>query len=167
MWCPDASSVDFNSLVKCWLTVGTGVQENLTFDNNAYKLMKRLPSFITETETTHRRFQDNWRREWREGRVFRFQVSQGLQNVGLDSYKKEGHIVAATAQYLEETIQQTNLRTCVENLRGKERKYLERLMYIICAVHGLISDLDRSTPLDFHTTVSVSVLTLYLMKVAN
>jgi hypothetical protein len=49
----------------------------------------------------------------------RFNVEQGLQNVGLEEYLKEGIIQAATNDYLDHQVQKFNVDQCAENMSTK------------------------------------------------
>jgi hypothetical protein len=79
----------------------------------------------TETENTERRFIARWARHFDEKRYFRFNVEQGLQETGLQEYKKKGAIEAATEGYLTHTAQKFRVRDCIQNMRLKQSVYLE------------------------------------------
>lgn len=79
----------------------------------------------TETENTERRFIARWARHFDEKRYFRFNVEQGLQEIGLQEYKKKGAIEAATESYLTHTAQKLRVRDCIQNMRLKQSVYLE------------------------------------------
>lgn len=79
----------------------------------------------TETENTERRFIARWARHFDEKRYFRFNVEQGLQEIGLQEYKKKGAIEAATEGYLTHTAQKFRVRDCIQNMRLKQSVYLE------------------------------------------
>lgn len=121
LWCSD--QVELKSLVKCFLTIGTGTPAKEGLPDNLYKLMRTLGSIATDTEAAHKSFQDRWRRQLIEKRLFRFDVAQGLQNVDLDDYKKQGIITEATDEYMDEGDQQIKLEACAENLMEKECTY--------------------------------------------
>ena len=118
LWCSD--QVELPPLVKCFLSIGTGTPAKEEFSYNYLKLIMNLKSLATDTEATHKIFQDRWHRHLNEKRFFRFDVAQGLQNVRLNEYKKLGTIVDATNTYMSEGDQQIKLQACAENLMDKE-----------------------------------------------
>ena len=123
LWC-SADQVELKSLVKCFLSIGTGTPAKEALSDNAFKLTtKNLKYIATDTEATHKSFQDRWRRHLNDKQLFRFDVAQGLQNVGLDDYKKQGTIMEATDEYMDEGDQQIKLQACTENLMEKECTY--------------------------------------------
>ena len=122
LWCSD--QVELKSLVKCFLSIGTGTPAKEAISDNAFKLIiKNLKYLATDTEATHKSFQDRWRRHLNDKRLFRFDVAQGLQNVDLADYKKQGIIMKTTDEYMDEGDQQIKLQACTKNLMGKERTY--------------------------------------------
>ena len=75
----------------------------------------------TETENTERRFIARWAGHFDEKRYFRFNVEQGLQNIGLDEFKKKGEMEAATHSYVAHTAQKFRVRDCIQNSKGSSR----------------------------------------------
>ena len=122
VWCA-TDHVELKSLVKCFLSIGTGQPTKKAMSNNVFKLIDDLKSFATDTEQVNKSFQDRWRRHLSERRLFRFNVEQGLQDVDLADYKKQGAIVGVTDEYMNERHQQVDLQACVENLREKDCKF--------------------------------------------
>ena len=132
LWCPDdgnSNEEELPSLVKCFLSIGTGALQKTEIPDNILKLMSRLSSLATDTEATHKSFQDRWRRHLNTKRFFRFDVAQGLEGVGLAAYKKQGTIVDATDDYLDDREQQIKLQACAENLMKKGCTYLGVFLY--------------------------------------
>ena len=82
-------------------------------------LSKTLVQITTETEETATRFIARWRQYYDLKRYFRFNVDQGLQDVGLAEYEERGTIETATHGYLEHQSQSFQVRDCVNNLRTK------------------------------------------------
>ena len=88
-------------------------------------LSKTLVRIATETEDTERKFVARWAKHFDEKRYFRFNVDQGLQEVGLAEYKEQGRIEAATDEYLIHQAQKFRVRDCVQNLQQKQSVYIE------------------------------------------
>jgi hypothetical protein len=55
----------------------------------------------------------------------RFNVEQGLQNVGLEEYLKQGEIESATNDYLDHQIQKFTVGQCAENMSTKTRLFVD------------------------------------------
>jgi hypothetical protein len=79
----------------------------------------------TETENTERKFMARWVRDFEEQRYFRFNVAQGLQDIGLEEHRKKGMISAATYGYLTHPAQKVHMRALVQNMKHKESVYRE------------------------------------------
>lgn len=124
IWCSE--SRDLKPLVKCFVSIGTGHLGKKAIEDNMLKfLSKTLVGIAAETENTERKFIARWAQHFDKKRYFRFNVEQGLQNVGLAEYKKQGVIQSATDEYLRHTQQKSRVRDCVLNLRDKKSVYFE------------------------------------------
>ena len=100
IFCSDTG--DLKSLVKCFVSIGTGTPGKKAVEDNLLKfLSKTLVEIITETEETAKRFVARWRQHYERNRYFRLNVEQGLQDVGLAEYTEQGRIETATYQYLD------------------------------------------------------------------
>jgi len=88
-------------------------------------LSRSLVGIATETEETERKFIARWARHLDEKRFFRFNVDQGLQNVGLAEHKEQGRMEAATFEYLSHQDRKFRVRDCVQNLKLKQSVYIE------------------------------------------
>lgn len=123
IWCPETG--DLKPLVKCFISIETGNPGKKPFENGLTKfLSETVVEIATETEATERRFIARWARHLDEGRYFRFNVEQGLQNIGLEEYKKKGLIQAASEGYLTHTTQRFRVRDCIRNLQQKQSEWL-------------------------------------------
>jgi hypothetical protein len=80
---------------------------------------------VTETEETERKFIARWAKPYDEKRVFRFNVDQGLQDIGIAEYKEQGRMQAATDEYLRHQEQKSRMRDCILNLQQKQSVYTE------------------------------------------
>ena len=58
-------------------------------------------------------------------RYYRFNVDQGLQDVGLAEYQEQGLIEAATEGYLNHQVVRFQVRDCIQNLESKQSVYME------------------------------------------
>ena len=123
IWCSDTG--DLKPLVKCFVSVGTGNPGKKAIEDNMLKFLSRtLVGIATQTENTEKRFIAKWRKHFDEKRYFRFNVDQGLQNVGLAEYQEQGAIKAATDGYLDHQTRKFWVRDCVQNLKFKQSVYI-------------------------------------------
>ncbi|KAF1970199.1 hypothetical protein BU23DRAFT_601125 [Bimuria novae-zelandiae CBS 107.79] len=85
---------------------GTGNPGKKAFEDSVVKFLSETVVQIateteaTETEATERKFIARWAKHFDEKPYFRFNVEQGLQDIGLEEYKKKGAIEAASEGYL-------------------------------------------------------------------
>ncbi|KAJ5623136.1 protein kinase subdomain-containing protein [Penicillium lividum] len=147
IWCSETG--DLKPLVKCFISIGTGNPGKKPFENSIIKFLgKTVVQIATETENTERRFIARWAKHFDENRYFRFNVEQGLQEIGLDEYKKKGPMEAATEGYLTHMAQKFRVRDCVQNMRLKENKTEACFARII---NEYITRIIRQQPADrFH-----------------
>jgi predicted acylesterase/phospholipase RssA len=124
IFCPKTR--ELKPQVKCFISIGTGNPGKKAIEDNMIKFAKgTLVSIATETEKTADRFVARWEPQLDEKCYFRFNVHQGLQDVGLAEYQDQGRIEAATDEYLKHAEQRLSVGYCVENLRQKQSVYIE------------------------------------------
>lgn len=127
IWCPDTR--DPKPLVKCFISIGTGNPGKKALEDNLLKfLSKTLVDIATETEKTAIKFIERWAQHFDGRRYFRFNVHQGLQDVGLAECQQQGAIEAATDEYLDDQEQRFRVRDCVLNLKQKQSLYIDNFM---------------------------------------
>lgn len=123
IWCTDTG--DLKPLVKCFISIGTGNPGKKAFEDSMAKfLSETVVQIATETENTERKFIARYAKQLDEKRYFRLNVEQGLQNIGLDEYKKKGSIEAATEDYVTHTDRYFRVRDCIQNLSLKQSVYI-------------------------------------------
>lgn len=114
---------DLKPLVKCFVSIGTGQPGKKALkDDMVNFLSKSLVGIATETEETERKFIARWAKHYDEKRYFRFNVNQGLQDVGLAEYKEQGKMEAVTDEYLRHQAQKFRVRDCIENMQQKQSR---------------------------------------------
>jgi hypothetical protein len=124
IWCSETG--DLKPLVKCFISIGTGNPGKKGFDDSMIKFLgQTVVGIATETENTERKFMARWARHFDSKRYFRFNVEQGLQDIGLDEYKRLGAMEAATNGYITHPAQKFRVRDCIHNLRLKQSVYIE------------------------------------------
>jgi predicted acylesterase/phospholipase RssA len=124
IWSSDTG--DLKPLVKCFVSIGTGNPGKKVIEDDMLTfLSKTLVGITMETEETERKFIARWAKHYDENRYFRFNVDQGLQEVGLAEYKEQSRMEAATDEYLRHQAQKFRVRDCVQNLQQKQSVYIE------------------------------------------
>jgi predicted acylesterase/phospholipase RssA len=116
---------DLKPLVKCFVSIGTGHPGKKALEDNLVKFFSEsLSSIATETEQTEKKFAARWAEHYGK-RYFRFNVDQGLQDVGLAEYEEQGRIEATTDEYLQHQAQKLRMQCCIANLQQKQSVYLD------------------------------------------
>ena len=124
IWCH--GEIELSSLLKCFVSVGTGNPGRKAIAEGPFKLFSEtLVSIATQTEDTAKIFVERHRRLYEAKRYFRFNVQQGLQNVGLEEYKAAALIDAATAEYMDGQEMKSATRECAMNLKQKHCMWAE------------------------------------------
>ncbi|KAH9203663.1 acyl transferase/acyl hydrolase/lysophospholipase [Leptodontidium sp. 2 PMI_412] len=114
-------------MVKCLISIGTGEPSIKAFENSMLKfLSETVVELTTQTDGTEKKFIARWAGHFDQKRYFRFNIDQGLQDIGLDEYNKKGAIESAAGKYLTHTAQKFRVRDyCIQNLRLKQSVYIE------------------------------------------
>jgi hypothetical protein len=109
-------------MLKCIVSIGTGNPGTSEIGDKLWTIVGALKDIATQTENTERVFaQKHQDLLGQERRYFRFDVDQGLQNVGLEGYKRQGEIIDATAKYLNNhQLVRIKFQDCASNLSRKE-----------------------------------------------
>jgi predicted acylesterase/phospholipase RssA len=120
IWCHNGE-MELSALLKCFISIGTGNPGRKSIAKGSWKFFSdTLVGIATETEDTAKVFVERHRRLYEARRYFRFNVQQGLQNVGLEEYKAAGLIDAATAQYMDGQETKSAAQECAMNLKQKQ-----------------------------------------------
>ena len=123
IWCRDTGNL--KPLLKCFISIGTGKPGRKAIEDNLLKFFKHtLVDITTDTEDIAEKFIARYRGHYDAKRYFRFNVEQGLQEVGLAEYKEHGRIEAATEYYLDGQAVEFLVRDCVANLVQKQCVYI-------------------------------------------
>jgi len=108
---------NFDDSVRCLVSIGTGVPSLTPFGDDPVQLGKALLPISTETETTAGSFQKDHSKLYQVNRAFRFNVTRGLENVGLEETSKWPEIKAATRAYIETEDVRVRMKNCALELR--------------------------------------------------
>lgn len=92
---------DINSVISCFVSIGCGRGDIPKIEDSFWGLISRsLVSIATQTDRTAEAFQKAHGEMFNENRCFRFNVDQGLEQIGLEEWKKMNDIRNATDKYL-------------------------------------------------------------------
>ena len=111
MW-PSGS---FEESVKRFVSIGTGVPSLKPFIDDLISVGQNLLAIATETEKTAERFCRDKSELDNKGRYYRFNVIQGLEDIGLEEAKRKNAIIAATDRYLESQAVFKQMKACVSD----------------------------------------------------
>ena len=126
IWTPDEGKLE--PMIKCVVSIGTGNPGTSAVGTKPLTIANTLKDIATQTKDTERMFAMKHRGllDKTNVRYFRFNVEQGLQDVGLEEFERHGDITNATAKYLNDDQRvKYQLRDCAINLSSKECMLVE------------------------------------------
>ncbi|RMD43745.1 hypothetical protein DV735_g1376, partial [Chaetothyriales sp. CBS 134920] len=100
--------------LDCLVSIGTGVPPLKAFRDDELHIHETLVAMATETERTAEEFRQNKAHLDRDGHYYRFNVTWGLEETGLEESKKRKEIAAATSLYVtsQEVLKQMEAYVC-------------------------------------------------------
>lgn len=106
------------------VSIGTGVPKEAGFGSDLRGIAQTLIAISTETERTEERFHAQWTQQHfsKQQSYFRFNVSGGLEEVGLEEYRGVSKIAAATKVYLGRERIKSVVDACVWSLRSAQSR---------------------------------------------
>jgi hypothetical protein len=106
--------------ISAIVSLGSGVSDSINLGKGLVSVSKACVKIATDTESTADRFVDTYcsvgAGPYRE-KYFRFDVTQGLQGVGLQEWQKHDLMSANTLSYLAKTEQREKLGNCADRLK--------------------------------------------------
>jgi predicted acylesterase/phospholipase RssA len=106
--------------VSCIISIGTGIPEVTDIGKNGMELLEACKAIVKETEETATDFAREVKQEGRRSRIyFRFNVSNGLQKVGLAEYAAVDLMTQVTRTYLSLPEVESSLQECTATIQGK------------------------------------------------
>lgn len=106
--------------LKCLVSIGTGIPSIKPFGKDLLEIAKTLKIMATETEATAQSFLRD-HSELENSQYFRFNVTKGLEDIGLEEEAKRNIIVAATRGYLESPTVERQMSLCGKHKRETKR----------------------------------------------
>ncbi|KAL8765444.1 MAG: hypothetical protein Q9209_007471 [Squamulea sp. 1 TL-2023] len=110
--------------IKCLVSIGTGIPSLRPFKDDVFHIGQTLLDIATGTEQTAEAFRRDKTYLDNTSRYYRFNVTHGLEDIGLEESKKKKEIAAATRRYLESQDVLKQMHACVNNMAcGQDSVY--------------------------------------------
>ena len=106
--------------IDCVISIGTGVPGIEPFGSSLKAIAKSIVAISTETEETAKVFRRTHENLVKSERYFRFNVTHGLEVIGLERTDRKDDIVNITNLYLEEDSTDELMKRCVNTLKQHE-----------------------------------------------
>jgi predicted acylesterase/phospholipase RssA len=106
--------------IKGLVSIGTGVPSLKPFKDDALHIGKTLIALATETEQTAEKFRREKSLLDETGRYYRFNVTSGLDNIGLEEAKKVKEMAAATRKYITSQEVYKQMQACASSIANRE-----------------------------------------------
>lgn len=106
--------------VKCLVSIGTGLPSLKPFKDDVLHIGETLIDIATETERTAEQFRREQQLLNSTGRYYRFNVVQGLEDIGLEEAKKVNKIAAVTRMYINSQEVYSHMQACAGSIAGTE-----------------------------------------------
>ncbi|KAH7304220.1 acyl transferase/acyl hydrolase/lysophospholipase [Rhexocercosporidium sp. MPI-PUGE-AT-0058] len=106
--------------LQCFISIGTGVPSVKAFGSTLKTVVETLKDMSTETERTAESFLQEHTDLDSDRRLFRFNVEQGLEDIGLEESQKQYLIAAATYRYLARERPLKEVKACVETMKLRQ-----------------------------------------------
>jgi hypothetical protein len=106
--------------IRCLVSIGTGVPSMKPFGKNMIAVAKTLIDISTQTENTAKLFMEEYGDLDEQSKYFRFNVTDGLEKVGLEEDKKMHDIAAATRRYVQTQEISKKMKASGGSLAGRE-----------------------------------------------
>ena len=116
----EGSEWHLSEILQCMVSIGTGMPSLAPFKDDILGIGGTLLQIATETQKTAEQFERDHADLQDKKCLFRFNVLQGLENIGLEEASQRKTIMAATRRYLESQDVFTRLQACAKNLAERE-----------------------------------------------
>lgn len=104
--------------ISCLLSIGTGSLRLNPFNDNMLEILNTLKQITTDADQAATKFARHHRPLFLSKRAFRFNVSTGLDSVGLEEQQKVAEIQTATRLYVERDEIVIDMAACAKALIG-------------------------------------------------
>jgi hypothetical protein len=100
------------------ISIGTGSAPGKEFTGGVHKIVKAMQEILTQTEREASDFYQSNDDLVKDNLLFRFNVTQGLADVGLQEFNEVKKIATATATYLDDGEVNGKLMACIKRIFG-------------------------------------------------
>lgn len=107
--------------LNCMVSIGTGKQSLKAFGSFPQEIVRSLTDIAVETEHTAEIFLREHRDLASAHRYYRFNVDQGLEDIGLEESARMAQMVAATRRYTEQQTVLDAISGCAQTILTRER----------------------------------------------
>ncbi|KAI9723915.1 MAG: hypothetical protein M1828_004034 [Chrysothrix sp. TS-e1954] len=130
----DESRAMFPNQDRMIVSFGTGVQPPSEVTGNALQTVKTLVKLVTDTEHRNEMFHRQHRQMIEQGRLYRFNVTQGLGTLGLEEHTNKSKIAEFTDGYLLDPVVMRSVQACASVMRegGQRLHYVGGNDLLIC-----------------------------------
>lgn len=102
--------------LQCLVSVGTGTPKSHGIDDRATKITKAMVRIATETKETEEKFRCDNPNIVNTGRYYRFNVPDGLAEVGMAQAEKYSKIASMSNDYVEKEEVNVAMKACAKAL---------------------------------------------------
>lgn len=106
--------------LECLVSIGTGLPGSQPVRDSLRGVWSTITELATETEKTAERFHRDKYSLSDQGRYYRFNVTRGLEHIGLEESKKKNEVAAATRDYVESQGVLQHIKRCANGSSGRE-----------------------------------------------
>ncbi|KAI9834433.1 MAG: hypothetical protein M1826_002587 [Phylliscum demangeonii] len=99
------------------ISIGTGIAPGRAVNGNLMSLIETLAKIVTDSEERNRIFRTRHPEMISQNRLYRFNVDQGLNAVGLEEYQAVDLIATTTDRYLDDPDVVTDMEKCAEVMK--------------------------------------------------
>ncbi|KAI1615399.1 hypothetical protein EDD36DRAFT_462913 [Exophiala viscosa] len=132
--------------LDCLVSIGTGVPSLTPVRDDVFHIYESLVAIATETELTAETFRQSKAHLDEQGRYYRFNVSRGLETIGLEESKKKAEIAAATRLYCGSQEVSRQMKACADRASMKQLTSKYHIPFSLRGVPVIEKFADR--PLD-------------------
>lgn len=122
----DNASWDLDDKISCLVSIGTGIPTIRPFGDDPVSIGAKLVKIATDTEKRAEEFARHHPKLHSPQRYFRFNVTRGLEGVGLEDHSKRKEIISATRMYVESFETSRMLMNCSASLSQIHREWTDR-----------------------------------------
>jgi hypothetical protein len=116
----DMAGLRLEDRIACLVSIGTGEPSLESFSDGLLAVATTLKEIATENSHVAAQFQTDWKDLDNSRRLFRFDVTHGLKEIGLEETDQWKLIETATRNYLEQQAVHQTLENCASILEECE-----------------------------------------------